>query len=1013
MRIAFVHAHRTTRHATHRTQYAMRYICSSLLLTLFVHPGLGAAFVCQSSRQIPVVREVDVVVVGGSLGAVAAAAEAATKRASVLLVGARPYLGEDLCATMKLWLDEGETQSGELTSKIFAGERVATPMRVKQTLEAALLEAGADFLLCCYPTDILVDDNGDPAGIVIANRAGRQAIIGKVIVDATEHAVVARLAGARCRACASDKHGCKRVVLGGKSTAGAASARQISAGTKAQDEELFYYEYSLELGMGDGSFAALAHAEQRARDVTYRDGQLRSSERLSFVPPESIIGESPSAGMRTQSLPPLEHFQPQGWRRLYVLSGLADLPRDQVQAALRPDKFEAIGRMVGKAAAQQSRKTGVPVSVVVKSGYTMAEGDADIREVLRGLRPTDSRTKTVLSGASGVPVLAEVDVVVIGGGTSGACAAIGAARRGADVLVVEYQEGLGGVGTMGLIGRPYHGHKLGFTKEVPFCDKEHNTEYKMEWFRRAIRNAGGRIWLRVLGCGAYVEGDVVKGAVVATPMGRGVILAGVVIDATGNADVAVAAGAESMFGGGGTDIALQGTGLPMRDPGASYVNTDYLLVDESDIVDVWRAFVGVRLAGSPTSYDMGAFIQNRERRRVIGDHVLSYLDQIAGRTYPDSIVLSGSDYDSHGYPSEPYFALIPHTAKTLKANHPAPGGTCYTPYRCLLPRGLEGILVTGLGMSMHRDATAMVRMQLDMQNQGYAAGVAAAMAARSGCTPRQIDVKMLQRHLVEIGNLPEEVLRHEDSFPLPDGVVHAAVREYGDPTLPRATRCRALAIILSHTDKARPALKRSFASSAGETRLAYAKLLGFMGDREVVPTLIARLEEIEQWDAKIFQGSMAEYAHLPTPVDALILALGGTRDRRALPVLLQKLETLDRNVTLSHHRSLAIALEQIGDPAAAEPLAKLLNKPGMRGHVMKGLEPLTDKPPEKRRRLESLREIVLARALYRCGDWDGSGEQILNEYRQDIRGLFARHADAVLSAGPRPAGVNQLINQLR
>ena len=384
---------------------------------------------------------------------------------------------------------------------------------------------------------------------------------------------------------------------------------------------------------------------------------------------------------------------------------------------------------------------------------------------------------------------------------------------------------------------------------------------------------------------------------------------------------------------------------------------------------------------------------------MVGDHVLSYLDQIAGRTYTDSIVLSGSDYDSHGYPSDPYFALIPHTEKTRKANHPAPGGTCYTPYRCLLPRGLEGILVTGLGMSMNRDAAAMVRMQLDMHNQGYAAGVAAAMAVRDQCTPRQIDVRALQKHLVEIGNLPKDVLTHRDAFPLPDKLVREAVGKYGDDTQPREQRCRALAVILSHTDKARSPLKLAFASATGEARITYAKLLGFMGEPEVAPTLAERLEEIDEWDAKIFQGSMAEYAHLPTPIDALILALGGTRDRHALPALLKKLNTLDSNVTLSHHRSLAIALEQIGDPVAAEPLAKLLSKSGMRGHVMTGLEPLTDKPPEKRRRLGALREIVLARALYRCGDWKGLGEQILKEYRQDIRGLFARHAVVVLSKG--------------
>jgi len=975
----------------------MRWISTCLLLTLFAYPAVSFESAYQSPRQIPVVQEVDLVIVGSNLGAVAAAVEAAKEGVNVLLVGSRPYLGEDICATMRLWLDEEEILHGELTRQIFSYKQITTPIRVKQTLEGALLDAGADFLLGCYPTDILVDDSSDLAGIVIANRAGRQAIIGKVVIDATDRAVVAKLAGAKRRPWESGNRSCTRIILGGKVTRGVLPAREIPAGVKVDNQDLFYYEYALDLNFADGSFAALAEAEQKARDITYRNGQFRSAEQLFYIPSDSIIGETAPAGRSEINLPSIKHFTAEGCSRLYVLSGSADIPRDQVQACLRPNRLEMIGRMIGIEAAQQAQKTGAPVNVSAKVGSTPPARHGDVREVLRGLRPTDRKIKTVSSGACGVPILADVDVVIVGGGTSGACAAIGAARYGVDVLVVEYQEGLGGVGTMGLIGRPYHGQLRGFTKEVPFCDEKHNTEYKMEWFRTEIRNAGGKIWLGTLGCGAFVDGNVVKGALVATSMGRGAILADVVIDSTGNTDIAVAAGAEFMFGGDETDIALQGTGLPMRSPGATYVNTDYLLVDESDVLDVWRAFVGVRMTCSAVSYDMGTMIQNRERRRVVGDHVLSYVDQIAGRTYPDSIVLSGSDYDSHCYPSESYFALIPHTQQTLKANHPAPGGTCYTPYRCLLPRGLDGILVIGLGMSMHRDATALVRMQLDMHNQGYAAGVAAAMAAREECTPRQIDVKALQEHLVQVGNLPKDVLTHKDSFPLPDSIVNAAVREYGDPTQSRAIRCKALAIILSHTDKARLPLKLAFDSATGEFKIAYAKLLGFMGEREVVPTLIAKLKEIDQWDAKIYQGSMAEYAHLPTPVDALILALGRTRDRRALPVLLEKLETLDSNVTLSHHRSMAIALEQIADPTAAEPLARFLNKPGMGGHAMTELEPLINHPQEKRHRLASLREIVLARALYRCGDWQGLGEGILQEYQQDIRGLFARHASSVLS----------------
>jgi len=43
------------------------------------------------------------------------------------------------------------------------------------------------------------------------------------------------------------------------------------------------------------------------------------------------------------------------------------------------------------------------------------------------------------------------------------------------------------------------------------------------------------------------------------------------------------------------------------------------------------------------------------------------------------------------------------------------------------------------------------------------------------------------------------------------------------------------------------------------------------------------------------------------------------------------------------------------------------------------------------------RELVLARALYRCGDHQGVGETILRAYAADLRGHYARHAAAVLA----------------
>jgi hypothetical protein len=44
---------------------------------------------------------------------------------------------------------------------------------------------------------------------------------------------------------------------------------------------------------------------------------------------------------------------------------------------------------------------------------------------------------------------------------------------------------------------------------------------------------------------------------------------------------------------------------------------------------------------------------------------------------------------------------------------------------------------------------------------------------------------------------------------------------------------------------------------------------------------------------------------------------------------------------------------------------------------------------------------MLARALYRCGDYDGVGRKILEAYTHDLRGHFARHAKAVLEAGKK------------
>ena len=976
-----------------------------ILITIFIH-GIFAQlsativdteYLYQSKREIPIAKTVDVVVIGGTTSAVSAAVAAAEKGAKVYLVAPRLYLGEDMVAALRLTIDGDRKLKSSIEKQIFGDSLQTTPLKVKARLNAALLAANVEFVFGSLVTDILYAKSGDLAGVVIANRAGRQAILASAFIDATDRGWVSRMAGASAELWTGEEIEFERIV--------------VMQG--ADDETPEYVVHKLSINMPDLQFGSFARAEQIAREQTYTEEQLRASELLFHIPPDPIICKKNGKDWKNSF--DLDFFQPKGFKNLFVLSGSAGFPRSVAATLLQPAALAETGSLIGSAAADIAKpKVLVKDIKFRRNSVTVAKGN--VGENLAGLRAVDQELSFLTCPESGVPVLAQYDVVVVGGGTSGAPAAIAAARLGMKVLVVEFQEGLGGVGTLGFIGKPYHGRKVGFAAEVPFPTG--NIEPKMEWYRSEIAKHGGDIWLGVLGSGAYVDGNKVTGAIISTPQGRGVVKAKIVIDATGSGDIAIAAGAEYMYGDiEKNDIALQGTGLPSRPLKGNYINTDYLMVDESDMLDVWRTLVSVQQTKfSENDYDAGSLIQNRERRRIIGDFELTYLDQVIGRTFPDAIVLSGSDYDSHGYPSASFFALLPHDEVSRKENHPAPGGTCYTPYRCLLPKNLEGILVTGLGISMDRDASAMIRMQLDLANQGFAAGTAATFAIRDDLALRQINIKNLQEYLVSIGNIPEEVLKQGDSFPLSFDVIEKAVEDYGLATNPE-TAGKPLAIILSHKETALPLVSKKYQASEGRTKLLYAQVLGMCGYSESLPTLLTELDNFTEWDDKIFQGFMADYAHLPTPIDAVILSVGNSGIKAAPPQLLNLIERLDDEVTLSHHRSLALAMEKIADQKAARYLALLLQKPGMQGHAMLDLEdamtgiknngivPSRRSAPNEKR-TKALREIVLARVLYSCGDYEGIGVKIIQSYTKDMRGLFARHAMSILNEKNQlPSGV--------
>jgi len=857
-------------------------------------------------------------------------------------------------------------------------------MHIKKTLDDALLEAGVKYLYSSHVTDVLRDAKGKPAGVVMANRAGRQAVIAKQIIDATPRAMVARQAGARFRPYPSGTHVFKRVVIGGQlQPVEGVETRVISPAYQGAGGEFAIHEYTMRQPVDDASYAAYMRVDQVARTLTYHADQQYTSDVLCEIPPDSMFGRTTARDRRQDGDDvPLGACQPADVDNLYVLGGCADVPRTQAEKLIRPLAQIDLGHRIGLAAAAAAQSVATPKGVHLPGQVADRPAvQGDVREALVGVRP-NQQLPSVPQESRALPVLGKYDVVVIGGGTGGAPAGIAAARRGAKTLVVEYLHGLGGVGTLGAIAGYYWGNRVGFTATVLDGKTRWIVEQKMEWYRKNLLDAGGELWFGTIGCGVFMSDNRAAGAVVTTPYGRGVVLAHTVIDATGNSDVATAAGAETMYTDA-TEFGMQGTGLPGRKLGGSYNNTDFTIVDETDMVDVWHMFVYSK-EKYPKAFDHGRLIDTRERRRIVGDFTISMTDQLNQRTYPDSVVHCWSNFDTHGYTIDPLF-LLEHPEKV--------GIGVYIPFRAMLPKGVEGIAVTGLSISSHRDAVPLIRMQPDIQNGGYAAGFAAALAAEAQIPIREIDVKYLQEHLVEIGNLPETTLSDEDSYPLATERITKAVAEVPEG--------RGASAILTHPDRALPLLQAAYAEANADDKLALAKALAVLGNRDGLATLTAELKEAEEWDEGWNYRGMGQFGAALSHLDAIICCLGRTEDRKAVPAILEKLQLLDAEAAFSHHRAVGLALETIGDSAAAIPLAELLAKPGMTGHVHENVDIAKEKgvpggTNAEQTRRESLRELMLARALFRCGDHEGIGEKILRQYTHDLRGHLARHALAVL-----------------
>ncbi len=975
-----------------------------------------SAAVTESARELPVAREVDVVVVGGGCGAVAAAQTAGRMGVRVMLVTSYDTLGEDLAGTLRLWATGEEVDSSPLMKALFGGHSASnalaytTPLTVKKALDSALVQAEVPFLTGTYATDVLTDERGAVAGVVMANRSGRQALKAKVVIDATPRAALARRAGVACAPFPQANYKVRQVVISGRAPEGCDAAVAhpdwkpdpdvFKLGRNASlKPQLFECELSVPL---DGSAQGFAEALNLVRDRTYTFEQLDAADRFTFVPPDRIVALKPSAapwgGVAALNL---ESFRPASVGGLLVLGAMGDVPREVAAELLKPSQAILLGARIGRRAAMDVQAgTAAPVGQVALRGAAGADAVAgEVREVSgRGTALLAAGGGTVACAARALPVLGETELVVAGGGTTGGPAAVAAARKGVRTVVVEKLYELGGVQTVGMICGYYYGNVRGFTAVIDEGVKAKGavrSQAKAEWYRAEARKAGGQVWFGCMVVGAFMEGDRLKGVVVVTPEGeRGVILAQAVFDATGNADVAAAAGEETEFYPA-EELNGQGVGMAVIRLGAGGHNNDFSYVDDTDVTDM--SFFGLRTRSmTEAGWDVAQLVNSRERRRLVGVFQVSALDFYTARTYPDTVVQYRSRFDLHGTASGDFF----WSRQTRGANHPVLEAN--VPYRAHLPKRVDGLLVGAIGMSATRDAMSILRMQPDLQNQGYAAALAVALALREGCALRDVPVKKLQAQLVADGVLPESVIGTPDSHPLSEDMLKLAASmmrvNYDGFQFLMADPQRALPHVLQ---KYRELDTHSSGRDPGVS-LAYAHVLALLGDASGEEELVGWVST-NKWDAKWEAGLDAGVNRM----SAYILALGRIKSRKAVPAISERCAELAayQYVRPEYCRVLALSATLIQDPALAPALRSLLQAKQVSGHAIRmgkkippveGYSSTSDYRQKSTEKTFTLREINLAAALFRLGDSDGLGRKILEAYAEDPRGYYANYARRVL-----------------
>jgi len=408
--------------------------------------------------------------------------------------------------------------------------------------------------------------------------------------------------------------------------------------------------------------------------------------------------------------------------------------------------------------------------------------------------------KTYHEPARDIPVTRDVDVAVVGGGPAGLSAAIASARTGAKTVLIEQFGYLGGTATASLMAcingfrnqvEPDSTQTVrGIAEEIvlqlkaldglgksPYPQKSYPTEPGQLEYSYAIDTdkfkyvtlkmcveAGVDIMFHTFFSMPIVEDTVLRGVIVENKSGRQALVTKVVVDASGDGDVAARAGAPYWqtrkdeaprlndglmyrieFGSErpeGVHACDFGTNAVVWGPRVGPINgADGDELSRGEIEARLRVYedLAEKQAKNPELADARVvetppLLGVRQTRFIEGEYKLTAEDAIEGQRFEDVVAISSAPI-IHYYG---YRRYLEHEGYDI-------------PYRCLVPRKIDNLLIAGRCISSEQQPYESHRSMVPIMAIGQAAGVAAALCTREGVTPRQLGAPLLQKTLLAQG----------------------------------------------------------------------------------------------------------------------------------------------------------------------------------------------------------------------------------------------------------------------